>query len=207
MIYMCRALRGNTPCWFWRWRRGWIERKGFPCEGLRPSCAYLCCMGVAWRLRWNIHYWKRFGLYIYIYTNLILGACVQNAVWTSFPSGATSFDSTMSNMSWHHIQWWCMLFVSCWNRYADVFQHAVFLFLDNRYLSYLSLEIYLCVWILTWFMIHLRSYHYLCTSTCYMLLFHWIAQRLLYLYYILVNCLAFLCLQRKTICLLKWHLR
>lgn len=66
-----------------------------------------------------------------------------------------------------------------------------FFLIDNRYPSYVSLEIYLCVWIMTWFMIHLRSYHYiLCTSICYMLLFHWIAQRLLYLYYLYIYILV-----------------
>lgn len=150
----------------------------------RGHHVHTCAVWVLLNIWWN--FIARGSDYIHNIYKLNFGACVQNAVWRSYPSSATSFDSTMSNMSWHHIQWWCMLFVSCWNRYADVFQYAFFL-IDNRYPSYVSLEIYLCVWIMTWFMIHLRSYHYiLCTSICYMLLFHWIAQRLLYLYYLYI---------------------
>ena len=88
-IYICRALRGNTPWWFWRWRRGWVERNGFPCEGLKPSCAYLCCMGVAWRLvKYNIQYWKMFGKYIgvtiYIYTYLYIYTYIYISRYTNF---------------------------------------------------------------------------------------------------------------------------
>ena len=143
---------------------------------------HICAVWVLLIIWWNIHYWKRFGLYIYfyIYTDFfwehvckmwfeeasLPGQQVLIAQWATCLGTTSNGDVCCLSPVEIDMQMYFSIFF--------------FLNIDNRYPSYVSLEIYLCVWILTWFMIHLRSYHYLCTSICYMLLFHWITALIVY---------------------------